>query len=163
MADRYYERGLYYYTRNKLDLALTDLDAAIEHDSKKVEYFVARGFLLLQNGAADEAEDNFAYGLSLDPTQWLAHYGRGMRAFRDGEYDQAVNHFSRAQHVAPERAEIYIHRAIAFYQAGNHEQALRDIEFASTLLESTDKRRALVREWLTLFKSAVPASPTPSD
>jgi tetratricopeptide (TPR) repeat protein len=154
MADRHYERGLYHYAKNKLDLALLDLDAAIEHDPKKAEYYVARGLMLQQEGSINEAEDNFAYGLGLDPTQWLAHYGRGMRAFQEADYDQAVNHFSRAQHIAPERIEIYIHRAIAFHQTGNHEQALRDMEFASTLLQPGDKRRTQVQEWLTLFKNA---------
>jgi Flp pilus assembly protein TadD len=77
-----------------------------------------------------------------------------MRAFQEADYDQAVNHFSRAQHIAPERIEIYIHRAIAFHQTGNHEQALRDMEFASTLLQPGDKRRTQVQEWLTLFKNA---------
>lgn len=155
MADRYYERGLFSYSKNKLDLALTDLDAAIEQAPKEAEYYVARGLMLLQSGSADEAEADFAYGLTLDTTQWLAHYGRGIRAFQEGNYDQAVNHFSRAQHVAPNRPEVYMYRAVVFHQMGDSESAIRDMEFALKLLGTTDKRRSnLAGEWLNVFKKA---------
>jgi tetratricopeptide (TPR) repeat protein len=154
MADRYYERGLHHFTKDKPDLALADLDAAIEHLPQRAEYYIARGIVLLQSGSPEEAEENFAYGLSLDPTQWLAHYGRGMRAFRESEYEQAINLFSRAQHIAPDRAEIYFYRAVALYQAGQQDQAQRDMEFVLQLWPRTDKRRALADQWLTLFKKA---------
>jgi len=160
-ADRYYERGLYYYARNKLDLALADLDEAILRDPKRAEYYVARGLMLLQSDWADDAEADFAYALSLDPAQWLAHYGRGMRAFQEGDYAQAVNQFSRAQRVAPDRPEIYFHRAVAFYQMRNIDQAILDMEFSLKLLEANDRRREQADKWLTIFRSATPVRPIP--
>jgi tetratricopeptide (TPR) repeat protein len=158
-ADRYFERGLYYYTRDKLDLALADLDEAILRDPKRAEYHVARGFMLLQSGWADDAEEDFAYGLRLDPTQWLAYYGRGMQAFQNEDYAQAVNQFSRAQRVAPDRPEIYFHRAVAFYEMGNAEQAVLDMEFSLKLFGTNDRRRAQAEQWLTIFRGTTPERP----
>lgn len=159
-ADRYYERGLYYYTKDKLELALADLDEAILRDPRRAEYYVARGFMSLQGGWNDDAEADFAYGLKLDPAQWLAHYGRGMRAFQEGNYARAVDQFSRAQRVAPDRPEIYFHRAVAFFEMGNADQAVLDMEFALQLLGADDRRRAQAEAWLKIFGSAIPTRPT---
>jgi Flp pilus assembly protein TadD len=158
VAERYYERGLDQYAKGTLDMALEDMDEAIQNDPRNAELYVARGLMLFQQGWADDAEDDLVQGLKLDPTQWLAHYVRGMRAFKAGDHLQAVNHFSRAQRVAPERAEIYFHRAVVFHQMSNTEEAIRDMEFAQSLLESKDKRREQAQQWLTIFRNALPSS-----
>ena len=154
VAERYYERGLYHYTRSKYDLALTDLDEAIASDPRRAEYYVARGFVLLQHGFADEAEENFAYGLKLDVTQWLAHYARGMQAFKNRQYQVAIDHFSRAQHINPERAEIYYHRAAAFYELDNIEQALLDMAFAEKQFADHPKRQSQAKKWIRILEES---------
>jgi tetratricopeptide (TPR) repeat protein len=152
VGQRYYERGLFYYEKGKLDLALADLDEAIQHEPKKAEYYVTRGLILLQSQRSEEAEEDFAYGLKLDPAQWLAHYGRGIYAFEQSNYEQAIDYFSRAQLVAPKRPEVYLYRAAAFYLAGQPDEAVRDMTFTQSLLGSEDKRRREVTKWLNLFK-----------
>jgi Flp pilus assembly protein TadD len=158
VAERYYERGLYHYTHNKLDLALVDLDEALERDPRNAEYYIARGLILLQHGYEDEAEEDFAYGLKLDPTQWLAHYARGLRAFKAKRYQEAVDHFSRAQHIAPTRAEIYYHRAVAFYEIDNLEQARMDMEFAVERFEDNRKRQMQAKKWLKILEESQSSS-----
>lgn len=152
LAERYYERGLHYFEKNKLDLALADLDAALEQDPKRAEYYVARGMILLQSQRPDEAEEDFAYGLKLDPMQWLAHYGRGMRAFEEGKYEDAISYFSRAQKVDPNRPEIYSYRAVAFCLVGKGQEALRDAEVALQLLKPEDKLYKDAEKWLATFR-----------
>ncbi|MCD4686075.1 MAG: tetratricopeptide repeat protein [Anaerolineae bacterium] len=156
ITERHYERGLYHYTRKKYDLALTDLDNALERDPRNPEYYTARGLVLLQGGYEDEAEEDFAYGLKLDPTQWLAHYGRGLRAFKAKQYQAAIDHFSRAQHIAPTRAEVYYHRAVAFYEMGNLAQAHMDMEFAVQQFENHRKRRSQAKKWLKILGESQP-------
>lgn len=155
LAERYYERGLAHFERGKLDLALADLDEAILHEPKRGEYYVTRGLILLRNNAPDEAEEDFAAGLSLDRRQWLAHYGRGMRAFQAGQYAEAIDHFSRAQHIAVNRPEIYMYRAVAFHLHDNPAEAIKDMEFALTLLDPSDARqRKQANDWLAVFRGA---------
>ncbi len=154
IADRYYERGLDYYAKKKLDLAIADMDAAIKHDPKKAEYYVARGLILLQSNWDTDAEKDFAHGLKLDPTQWLAHYGRGITAFKEGNYAQAIDHFSRAQHIEPSRPEIYFHRAVAFFHSGNAEEAVQDMLVALKLFDLKDRRRQHAEAWLKIFREA---------
>jgi Flp pilus assembly protein TadD len=151
VAERYYERALYYYQKGKYDLAVADLDAAIQNEPKNAELYVARGLALLGENRVEDADDDFAYGLVLDPTQWLAYYGRGMRAFSAEQWGAAVDAFSRAQRLAPDRPEIYLYRAAALHRAGQTEEARSDTEYAQTLIPANDKRRKLVSRWLAAF------------
>jgi tetratricopeptide (TPR) repeat protein len=156
VAERYYERGLDLYAKNKLDQAIADLDQAILADPQNGEFYVARGLMLLQQNRPDEAEEDFAFGLELDPTQWLVYYGRGMRAFKSGQYPEAVDQFSRAARIEPQRAEIYFYRAVAFYQMRNPEEAIRDMEFAQQLLSTDDARHKQAGQVLATFNKALP-------
>ncbi len=152
IAERYYERGLHHFTKERHDLALADLDAAIDHTPRDAELYTARGLVLLQAGWPDDAEADFAHALRLDPTQWLAHYGRGLRAFQQKNYQAAIDHFSRAQFIAKDRAEIYYHRAVAFYEMDNIAQAILDMQAAKKLFESNKKRQAQADKWLKILE-----------
>ena len=154
LAERYYERALHAYRRSRYDAATADLDEAIQAEPKRADRCVARGLALLADQRPRDAEEDFAYGLSLDPTQWGAHYGRGVRAFEAGDYRAAVDAFSRAQHLAPERFEIYIYRAVSLHQLGQKDEALRDLRFAETLIEPSDKRLRLLKRWSDLIEAA---------
>lgn len=154
VAERYYERGLYHFTKGKLDLALADLDEAVDHAPRDAELYTARGLILLQSGWPDDAEADFAYALRLDPTQWLAHYGRGMHAFQNEDYQTAIDHFSRAQFIAKDRAEIYYHRAVAFYEMDNIPQAVLDMQAAQELFENNKKRQSQADKWLKILEQA---------
>jgi len=111
---------------------------------------------LLADQRPDDAEEDFAYALTLDPTQWGVHYGRGVRAFETGDYRAAVDAFSRAQRLAPDRFEVYVYRAISLHQLGQTEEALRDLNFAQTLVEPSDKRLRQVKRWIEIMQPAAP-------
>lgn len=152
VAQRYYERGLFYYEKNKPDLALADLDAAVLEDPKSAEFVTARGFILLQMSRPDDAVEDFIYSLELDPKQWLAHYGRGIHAFDEGDFAKAVDCFSRAQLIEPTRPEIYFYRAVALHQLGRSDEASRDMVYAQSLFEPKDKRTEQGKKWLEIFE-----------
>lgn len=163
VAERYYERALHAYGRSRYDAATADLDEAIQAEPKRAELYIARGFALLAEQRPDDAEEDFAYGLTLDPTQWAAHYGRGMRAFDEGNYRAAVDAFSRAQHLAPERFEIYVYRAISLHQLKQTDEALRDLRFAETLVEPPDKRLRLLKRWIDTIEAATSSAASNSE
>ena len=137
-------------------MAVADLEAAIQNEPRNAELYVARGLALLGENRPDDAEEDFSFGLALDPTQWLAYYGRGMRAFADGAWSRAIDAFSRAQRLAPDRPEIYLYRAAALYRAGQTDEARGDAEYAQELLPPSDKRRKLTARWLAAFSTVSP-------
>lgn len=159
LAERYYERGLHYYEKNKLDLALADLDAAVLEAPKNAEFLAARGFILLQSARLDDAEEDFILSLELDPKQWLAHYGRGIHAFDAADYDKAVDCFSRAQLIESKRPEIYFYRAVALHQLGRSDEAIRDMTYAQSLFVTGDKRIEQAKKWLGTFSAEQGKSP----
>lgn len=154
IGERYYERALAAFAKGALDDALADMDQAVQHEPRNAEFHAARGLMLVDYDATDEAEDDFARSLKLDVMQWLAHYGRGVSAFRAGDYEAAVAQFSRAQHVAPDRPEVYIYRGAAFYVLGQHAEAASDLRFAQGLLDAKDKRQATIKKWLSLVEDS---------
>lgn len=156
LAERYYERALHAYGRGRFDAAIADLDEAIHAEPKRAELYVARGMALLGDQRPDDAEGDFAYALTLDPTQWGVHYGRGVRAFEQGDYRAAVDAFSRAQRIAPDRFEVYVYRAISLHQLGQADEALRDLRFAETLVEPSDKRLRQIKRWIEIVEPAAP-------
>lgn len=154
IVERYYERGLHHFTKERYDLALTDLDEAILRAPRNAELYAARGLIALQAGWDADAELDFVQALKLDPTQWIAHYGRGMQSFQQRDYRTAVDHFSRAQQIAPDRAEIYYHRAVAFYELNNLNQAMLDMNAAKTLFADNKKRLAQALAWLRILEQS---------
>lgn len=162
LAERYYERALHAYNRGRLDAATADLDEAILAEPKRAELYIARGLVLLADHRPQDAEEDFAYGLMLDPTQWGAYYGRGQRAFEEGDYRSAVDAFSRAQRIAPDRVEIYVYRAVAIHQLGQTDEALRDLRYAQALLAPDDKRLRQINRWRDIMEAAQAASADPS-
>ena len=163
VAERYYERALDAYAKNRLDAALSDLDEAILSAPGSGEFYAARGLILFQQNPhrEDEAEEDFAQSLELDPTQWLAYYGRGMMAFKRDDYTRAIDQFSRAARIEPQRPEIYFYRAVAFFRSDNPPEAIRDMEFAQKLLGTADPRYKQAEQLLVIFRSAksTPANP----
>ncbi len=153
LAERYYERALHAFGRNRYDAATADLDEAILAEPKRAELYIARGLVLLADQRPDDAEEDFAYGLMLDPTQWGAYYGRGIRAFEAGDYRAAVDAFSRAQRIEPGRFEIYVYRAVALHQLGQTDEALRDLRYAETLADPAEKRQRLIKRWIELMST----------
>lgn len=157
LPDRYYERALDHFARERLNLALADLDEAIALNPRKAEYYAARGLVLLLSEWHADAEADFAQALRLDPAQWLAYYGRGMLAFQGGNFTAAIDQFSRAQQLAPQRPEIYVYRAVAFYRAGNAGEAIADLQVALPLFPPRDSRREVAQRWLELCQRAAGA------
>lgn len=156
VAERHYERALYYYEKGKYDLAIADLDEAILLAPKNGELYAARGLALLGEKRPAEAEDDFSTALDLDPTQWLAYYGRGMRAYEGGDDRRAIDAFSRAQRLAPQRPEIYCWRAMALQRTGQRDEALEDLKLALTLFPVDDKRRKQAVGWLSMLETTAP-------
>lgn len=153
LAERYYERALHAFGRSRYDAATADLDEAILVEPKRAELYIARGLVLLADQRPGDAEEDFAYGLKLDPAQWGAHYGRGVCAFEAGDYRAAVDAFSRAQRIEPGRFEVYVYRAVALHQLGQTAEALLDLRYAETLAGPADKRLRLVKRWVELMET----------
>lgn len=156
-AERYLERGLVHFQKNKVLEALADLTEAIALEPFNAEYYTTRGFIYIQ-GEDDEyrefARADFEYAIHLDPDQWVAEYCLGLIAYYEQDYVQALQRFFTAQQEAPERAEILYCSALCYYYLDHVEVALQNMEAAFDIFEEQKDRAGLkvARKWRTLLR-----------
>ena len=155
-ADEYYKVGLAAYTKGKFDEAIINLTDAINALPKNAEYYAARGFVYLEDGITDKAEEDFEQALKLYPYELLAHYGRGIIAFQTKNWDEAQAHFTDAYRADPKRPETLYYLALVHHRKRENQIALRVMRNAHTLFESAgDKRRTDASKWVKTLESLV--------
>ncbi len=161
LAERYLERALFFYSKEKFEDALTDMDAAIEAEPHNAELYATRGFILVRAGHEDEAQADLEKALKINPQQWVAHYARAMMAFKKGELDQALGHLAIAKVIAPNRPEILMYQAAVYYHKKDRANAQKAIEAA---IATDDKKlQKEAKKWQKVI-SELPdekAPPTP--
>lgn len=151
-AQRYLDRALDSFSKEKYDEALTDLDEAVRSERRNPELYATRGLVLLELGNVEEAEQDFQKALKIDPSQWAVHYARGKHAFDNANFEEALRHFAEAQRVAPMRPEIYVYRAAAYYHLRDKKKAEAEIDAALQALQPRDKIGKDVRKWRKTIK-----------
>lgn len=148
-ADEYYRQALAAYQKKLFDQAIDRLDRAVDLLPTHAEYYAARGFIYLEDGARPEAEADFDAALRLHPYEMLAHYGRGMLAYRDGNWEDAVTFFARALAADPDRPETLYYLALAYHRQHNNALALGYMRQALERFDKAgDKRRADAARWV---------------
>jgi tetratricopeptide (TPR) repeat protein len=162
LAERYLERGLYYFGRQKYDDALLDFDDAIDAEPRNAELYVARGLTLVEAGFDDEAEEDLAEALRLNPKQWAAHYVRALIAYKRGELEQALIHLDVARVTAPERPEIYIYQAAIYYHQKNKAKAEEAITKAQETIDKDERKlKMAANKWQKAIEDLAAPAPPP--
>jgi tetratricopeptide (TPR) repeat protein len=148
-ADEYYKRALEAYKKGQFDDAIDAMTDAIELLPTKSEYYAARGFFQLEDGARSEAEADFDQALKLYGYEMLAHYGRGMIAYKDKAWDEAVQHFTTAFRCDPQRGETLYYLALTYLQKQEPAAALNLMVKAQEAFEkANDKRKSNAERWV---------------
>lgn len=161
-ADEYYQLALDAYKKGRFDVAINNLNDAIELLPNRAELYAARGFIYLEDGVKDKAQADFQQALQLFPLEMLAHYGRGMIAYNDKNWDEAIAHFTDAYKSDPTRAETQYYLALAYHRKGVHEVARRFMETATAAFAESDKRKADAGRWMKEFDKILGKKEPPS-
>ena len=74
----------------------------------------------------DEALDEFATAISLDPKQWRAAHNRGVSYAMMGKYEEALEDFNRAIGLNRNYANTWYNRGELRYEKGDYEGAADD-------------------------------------
>lgn len=146
VAERYLERALFFYGKERYEDALTDIDDAIATESHNAELYATRGFILMRAGHEEEAIPDLDRALKINPQQWIAHYTRAMMAYKKGELDEALGHLAIAKVIAPKRTEILIYMAAIYFHKKDKANATKLIESALEIIKSDDGEKKLLKE-----------------
>ena len=148
-ADEHYKRALDAYRKANLAEAVEEMTYAITLLPTKGEYYAARGFFQLEDGAFTEADTDFAEALRIYPYEMLAHYGRGVISYRERDWDGALERFTAAYHVDPQRAETLYYLALVYFQMGEIASAVNVMTRALDAFEqANDRRKTQADRWL---------------
>ncbi len=142
LVNAYHSRGMAYYYNEEYDAAITDFDAAIRLDSRKVAhpnlrgggmYYNDRGRAYLAKEEHDLAIADFNAAIrwgSYNSRPKAEYYNnRGLACLAKGEYDQAIDDFNTVISIDPDgrfTSEAYDSRGNAYEAKGEYESAAAD-------------------------------------
>jgi tetratricopeptide (TPR) repeat protein len=96
----HYCLGLAFYAQDNYDLAITNLDKAIELDATSPGVYFLRGSIYDKQGKEDLAIADYTKAIELDPKHMDAYIGRG-NAFADAkQFTQAMEDYKKALEIS---------------------------------------------------------------
>ncbi len=133
LADTYVHRGNAYRHLGHYDLALGDLNQAVERSGGSAQSYGCRGLLRLDMGEFGEAIADFDQALAIHPTFAQGYLWRGFARLRSGNFEQSLADLTHAIDAIPTCAEAYNHRGVAHFYLHYFAESLADFDRAIRL------------------------------
>ena len=124
----YYKRGREYHKQHKYNLAIADLNKAVELRSRELSNdYQHRGNAHLRKGDYDNAIADYALAIELEiRDDEIAYFHRGESYAGKGDYTCAILDFTKAMKLKPGQADWHIERGKAYHANGNYDRAISD-------------------------------------
>lgn len=158
-ADEFYRMALESYEKHDMEEAMNNINAAIETNPHRAEYYAARGFFRMQDGHPPERiHPDLDDALSRNPYEALANYSKGVIAYQAEDYITAREYFMQAWAALPERAETLYYLALIAHRLQENAQAIDWMQQALEKFNTGDGDRAARRrarqaeKWLDVFR-----------
>ncbi|MBY0546602.1 MAG: tetratricopeptide repeat protein [Candidatus Obscuribacterales bacterium] len=130
----YLQRGLARIEEGLFDLALADLDKALEFDKpNSLAISICRGKAHFGLKNYERALDDFSSAIKSDPKASLAFIGRAEAYLALGEDDKSLRDLERALKLDPAQPHAYFLRAQVFKRKNMKDQAIEDLHKAVEL------------------------------
>ncbi len=115
------------------DLALRDLNAAIQSDPKHAGAYYERGWILRRNNEVDAAVRDFDHAIQLNPKNTNFYEAKAGAFFQLQKWNEALNAIQTELSVNPKASGAYGYRALIEERMGKTKSALSDAHTALTL------------------------------
>jgi len=132
-AIEYYNLGVEYLERGKLDLAIEGFTKAIQLRSDYAEAYHGRGIAYAHKGEYNRAIADCNQAIQIQPDYIEAYNNCGVAYSDSGEYSHAISMFSKAIQINPNHAEVYYGRGYAYLSSDEYDQAIVDFSKAIQL------------------------------
>ena len=109
-------RGSFYVKVGKLELAIADLNQAIELRPNSPAPYVERGRILLGMGRLERALNDFDRAVELDPYNAQLYHERGVINETAGNDDQALEDYTEAIRLDKDLIQSYLNRGRMYYR-----------------------------------------------
>lgn len=88
-----------------------------------IDAHINLGVTLYQLGRVEEAREEFAVAVQLDPLSGISRYNLGCVLEEQGQIDEAIEHLRRAARAMPGHADVHFNLALAYEKRGEREPA----------------------------------------
>ena len=122
----FFYRGTGWIILRQYQMALADLNQAIQINPQYTVAYNNRGVAYFDLGQYEQAIADYDRAIQLDPQLAKAYTGRGVVHANLGQYEQAIADHERAIQLDPQLAEAYTNRGIAYAILGQYKQAIAD-------------------------------------
>jgi tetratricopeptide (TPR) repeat protein len=123
-------RGQYFYSKQKYNEALADIDKAVQLEADHAATHELRGLILLGLEKYDEAVASFDEAGKLEPSSALPYQHRGELYRQKGDLEKAAQQLSKALELSPDNVATLLVRAAVYYELKQTDKALQDCEQA---------------------------------
>jgi tetratricopeptide (TPR) repeat protein len=103
--------------------------------SQQYRAYVGRGTARMAAEEWQQAGDDFAQALQIDPQGVTALLGKGRALWQQGEFSAALDAFAQAEELAPHNRDVPFARGLLLAEAGEPQQAQEALDRALPLAE----------------------------
>ena len=128
----YLSRGLFYYMKGDLDLAIADYTRAIKLKPDYAQVYINRSISYRSKGLLDKALADINKSIYYKPDLAEAYNTRANLFFLKGEMDQAISDYNKALKINPAYGEAYFNRALVYFHKDEIEKYQADLNKAES-------------------------------
>jgi serine/threonine protein kinase len=180
-ARAYLQRAALYYRAARDELAIEDLNAAIELDRTLHSAYLLRGHAqrhLWEKTRNPQwraaAVESYSRAIELSPDRSYAAYLERGKIYSEGDQDEfAITDYNRAIGVNPDGLDAYTQRGLAYRDTKRFREAARDAEHvlkvepgnyqALVLLGDAERRKGRSKQALFAYTRAIEVAPDRAD
>jgi len=129
----YYEAAFYYSARKENGIALNVLGEALAIEPDFARYYTALGFLEMNRGKQQEAEEHLEQTLAIDPGAFEAHVHLGFYYGESEKMDMVLDHFQNAVNLRPYYPDLHFNLGEALLDQGELAEAIACFRRALTI------------------------------
>ena len=120
----HFDRATLYYYRGNYELALNEIEKAIEID-KTAEYLNLMGLILAELGRYDDSKNSYLVALELEPDYSELHNNLGLLFLKMKRLDEAVLSFEESVKKNVNNALAYVNLGKAFLELEKFDEAIK--------------------------------------
>jgi tetratricopeptide (TPR) repeat protein len=139
-------RALEHAEAGRLEAALADVDAALEHSPDAALTLGLKGNILMRMERFEDAVAAFSRSLAIQPLAQV-HFDRGFCHFNLGGFARAIEDYTAAYRLDARLNGLLYERGLAYLKTGDVRRAMNDLERARTQTPD-DPRAALLLSWI---------------
>ncbi|MDH4211468.1 MAG: tetratricopeptide repeat protein [candidate division WOR-3 bacterium] len=140
----HFDRATLYFYRGNYELALNEIDRALEIDNT-AEYFNLKGLILAELGKYEDSKDAYLHAIELEPEFSELHNNLGLLYLRMKNVNEAVLSFEESVKKNVNNAMAYVNLGRALIELEKFEEALKAYNKALQIDPSNQEAREAVK------------------